>query len=106
MALDSQLRKMGFTQSKSDPCIYMSGGEDPFYIGVYVDDMVLAGRKTRIGKVKKELASKFDIKDLGELSYFLGISVVRNQGETWMGQPGYTEKLLTKMGMSDCKPVK
>ena len=58
MALDSQLRKMGFTQSKSDPCIYMSGGEDPFYIGVYVDDMVLAGkRKTRIEIVKKELAS-------------------------------------------------
>ena len=23
-----------------------------------------------------------------------------------MGQPGYTEKLLSKMGMSDCKPVK
>ena len=85
--------------------LYMSGGEDPFYIGVYVDDMVLAGCKTRIGKVKKEVASKFDIKDLGELSYFLGISVVRNQ-ETWMGQPEYTEKLLSKMGMSDCKPVK
>ena len=24
----------------------------------------------------------------------------------WIGQPAYTEKLLTKMGISDCKPVK
>ena len=44
MALDSHLRKMGFSQSKSDPCIYVSGGDDTFYIGVYVDDMVLAGK--------------------------------------------------------------
>lgn len=108
-ALDSHLREMGFTQSKSDPCIYMSGGEDAFYIGVYVDDMILAGRdKTRIKGVKRDLSSKFDIKDLGKLSYFLGISIIQNQEErkTWMGQPAYTEKLLTKMGMHDCKPVK
>ena len=77
----------------------MSGGEDPFYIGVYVDDMVLAGkRKTRIEKVKNELALKFDIKDLGELSYFLGISVVQNQEETWMGQLGYTENSSLRWG--------
>ncbi len=45
---------------------------------------------------------------LQKLSYFLGISVIQNQEEkeTCMGQPTYTEKLLTKMGMNDCKPVK
>ena len=62
----------------SDPCIYMSAaGGEVFYIGVYVDDMVLAGSNdARIEEVKKELAAKFDIKDLGKLSYFLGISIV------------------------------
>ena len=109
-ALDSHLKKMGFSQSKSDPCIYVSGGgKDTFYIGVYVDDMILAGKdETKMEKVKKELSSKFDIKDLGELSYFLGMSIVQKQEEkvTWMGQPTYTQKLLTKTGMNDCKPVK
>ena len=108
VALDSHLRSMGFTQSMSDPCIYMSGGEDTFYIGVYVDDMILAGKdETEMKRVKEELSSKFDIKDLGKLSYFLGMSIIQNQEEkkTWMGQPTYTEKLLSKMGMSDCKPV-
>ena len=43
--LDAQLGKMGFKQTKSDPCIYVSTtGRDPFYIGVYVDDMVIAGK--------------------------------------------------------------
>lgn len=108
-ALDAHLKQMGFTQLKSDPCIYVSGGDDPFYIGVYVDDMILAGKEAvRMKSVKKQLASKFDIKDLGKLSYFLGMSIVQDleQRRTWMGQPMHTEKLLTRMGMSDCKPVK
>ena len=76
-ALDSHLRRMGFIQSMSNSCIYTSGGEHSFYIGVYVDDMILARKdKNRMKKVKEELSSKFDIKDLGKLSYFLGMSIV------------------------------
>ena len=108
-ALDAHLQEMGFTQLKSDPCIYVSGGDDPFYIGVYVDDMFLVGKDAaRMKSVRQQLSSKFDIKDFGKLSYFLGMSIVQNLEErnTWMGQPTYTEKLLTKMGMGDCKPVK
>ena len=107
-ALDSHLQSMGFSQSQSDPCLYTTGGEHASYIGVYVDDMILAGKnEAELKSVKDELSSKFDIKDLGKLSYFLGMSIVCNQEEkkTWMGQPAYTEKLLTKMGMSDCRPV-
>ena len=107
--LDSHLRAIGFTQSKSDPCIYMSGKDDKFFIAVYVDDMILAGSKEdEMKKVKEQLLLKFDIKDLGKLRYFLGMSVIQNdeKATTWMGQPTYIEKLLTKMGMNNCNPVK
>ena len=100
---------MGFTQLKSDPCIYMSGGENTFYIGVYVDDMILAGKdEAKMKSIKEELSSRFDIKDLGELSYYLRMSIIQNKEENkiWMGQPMYTEKILTKMDMDNCKPVK
>ena len=108
-ALDAHLKRMGFAQLKSDHCIYTSGGEYTFYIGVYVDDMILAGKnESKMRSVKEELTSRFDIKDLEKLSYFLGMSIVQDQEkkETWIGQPTYAEKLLTKMGMSECKPVK
>ena len=72
----------------------------------YVDDMVLAGKdEVRIRYVKEELSSRFDMKDLGKLRYFLGMSVVHEK-ETWIGQPTYSERLLSKVGMSNCKPVK
>ena len=53
---------MGFKQTKSDPCIYVSTtGRDPFYIGVYVDDMVMAGKdEASLQKVKDELGTKFE----------------------------------------------
>ena len=95
MALDTHLRNMGFSQSKSDPCIYVSGGEDTLYIGVYVDDMVLVGKdEAKMKHVKEELSSRFDIKDLGKLGYFLGMSVVQDQEkkETRIGQPSYVHE--------------
>ena len=111
MALDAHLKSVGFSQLKSDPCIYVSGGEDSFYIGVYVDDMIMAGNdKAKMKSVKKKLSSKFDIKDLGKLSYFLGMSIAcpESGGKEDLDRTTcvYTEKLLTKMEMSDCKPVK
>ncbi len=104
-ALDSHLLAMGFTQSDHDPCMYISGEDDKFIITVYVDDMILAGSKTdAIENVKKKLSSKFDIKDLGELKYFLGMTVIQDneKGTTWMGQPAFIERLLIKMKMENC----
>ena len=44
-ALDAQLKKMGLNQSKYDPCIYYKNtGGEMLYIGVYVNDIILAGK--------------------------------------------------------------
>ena len=108
-ALDTYLKKIGFTQSKSDPCIYYreTGGE-MFYMGVYVDDIVLAGKTDgQLQDVKSALSKEYEIKDMGKLHYFLGMSVVQDEEckSIWIGQPAYTTNLLTKYGMQDCKAV-
>lgn len=107
-ALDSQLKKMGFVQTDSDPCIYRASEGDMCIIGVYVDDIVLAGKsEDRLKEVKEELAKQFDIKDMGKLHYFLGMKVVQNDqtSEVWIGQPAYTKSVLQKFGMENAKPV-
>ena len=45
--LDEKLKEMGFNQRTSDPCIYVSTDQEPFVIGIYVDDILLAGRCTK-----------------------------------------------------------
>ena len=107
--LDAHLKGMGFVQSTNDPCIYTSSGGEPTIIGVYVDDFVIAGESSeRIEQVKASLSEKFDVKDLGELHYFLGVQVGQDhkRGTVWMGQPTFTDSVLQKYNMSEAKSAK
>ncbi|GJY62332.1 ribonuclease H-like domain-containing protein [Tanacetum coccineum] len=68
-----------FKQSGHDHSLYTkeSGGSFVALL-VYVDDIVLTGNNiNEINKVKTFLKSKFKIKDLGELKYFLGIEYIQ-----------------------------
>ena len=78
-----------------------------FTNAVYVDDILLAGKSNeRMTEIKRDLSKRFDVKDMGELHYFLGVNITQNQkGDVWIGQPVYTQDILTKFGMSEAKPV-
>ena len=59
-ALDAQLKAMGFKQSSSDPCIYISTTDSLLILAVYVDDIVLAGKSEQtIANVKTKLEEHF-----------------------------------------------
>ena len=45
------------------------------------------------------------MKDLGELRYFLGVEVDRQDEKMSLTQHKYTLDLLAKAGMTDCKPL-
>ena len=69
--LDQHLKKLGFVQSVSDPCIYVASEGKMFMIAVHVDDLVQAAKSDkRIGDVKKAPGSKFEVKDMEELHHF------------------------------------
>ena len=56
-------------------------------VGVYIDNIILAGKESSIQQVKAALASAFD---LGKLNYFLRIKIERNSNNSiWIGQPAY-----------------
>ena len=66
-------------QTESDPCIYNAPGREPYLLGVYVDDIVLAAKTTgKIHEVKQGVEQKFAMKDMGRMHNFLGIKVVHN----------------------------
>ena len=101
------LKQLGFAQLNSDPCIYISAGEEMFVIGVYVDDIILCGKSVdRISKVIHSLGDKFAVKDMGELHSFLGMKVIQKQetGDVWIGQQAY-DSVLLRFGLQNSKPV-
>ena len=106
-ALDEHLGKIGFIQSANDPCIYISS-KGSVALAVYVDDIIIAaGSELQMREVKQAIADKFNVNDMGELRYFLGVVVDQetNPVTIWMGQSAYTERVLEKFKMSEAKPV-
>lgn len=73
---------------------------------LYVDDLILIGDSdAEIADIKLFLRSKFEMKDLGELCYFLGIEVIKSKEGIWLLQRQYALDMMSKVGMTGCKPI-
>ncbi|KAG7559072.1 Reverse transcriptase RNA-dependent DNA polymerase [Arabidopsis thaliana x Arabidopsis arenosa] len=55
-----------------------------------------------ITEFKREMSSKFEMSDLGKLSYYLGIEVHQHKDGITLSQERYASKILEEAGMSDC----
>lgn len=77
--LSTSLVQQGFHNSLADSSLFVySQDHDLVYVLVYVDDILIIGNNpTLIQRIIAGLGSKFAIKDLGSLHYFLGIEVVK-----------------------------
>ena len=58
-----------------------------------------------INKLKTLLSVKFDMMDMQDLHYFLGISVIRISDDIMISRRHYILNLLFKFGMTKCKLV-
>jgi hypothetical protein len=102
--LHKELSDMGFKQAECDPSLWILRENDKVtYIGVYVDDMVVIGKV--VDGVKKEICTRFDSRDLGDVHKFIGLEVTRDRANRTLKltQQGYTKEILANFGMTDAK---
>lgn len=104
--LSKELLLENFNQSIIDPCMFVKVDENKrIIILVWVDDILIAANNLdTVTEVKTLLKQKFDMKDLGQISRFLGVDFIIKPNEIQMNQRAYTEKILEKFNMLDCKP--
>ncbi|GKB05201.1 ribonuclease H-like domain-containing protein, partial [Tanacetum coccineum] len=68
-------------------------------------DIIITGNDVgKIEKFKAYLNTKFKIKDLGKLKYFLGIEVIDTDKGLCLSQRKYCLDLLSDFGLLACKP--
>lgn len=103
--LGTALIEFGFCRTHSDHSLFVFKTSSSITIMlVYVDDMVLAGSDMKVIKqVKDCLNSKFQIKDLGHLKYFLGLEIAKSPSGLYLHQSKYVTDLLKDVGLSHCK---
>eukprot|EP00253_Pinus_taeda_P024674 PITA_24674 len=97
---------MGFTKSEADPNLYfIMIGEEPLILVLYVDDLVITGAERLIEHCKRDLATEFEMKDIGLMHYFLGLEVWQEEGHFFLGQGKYIVDILSRFHMEDCRPM-
>lgn len=104
----SVVTSFGFIENKIDQCIYTKvSGRKYIFLILYVDDIFLASSDIGLLYETKRMLSKFfDMKDLGETSFVLGIEIHKDRSRRSLGlsQRAYIDRILERFNMHDCKP--
>ena len=106
--LNNKLLKIKFKRLISDPCIYVkkdTNNKIICLIGVYVDDILLAGTDFEINKTKSLLTKYFELSDLGEIKYIIGIQFEKLKDGYLIHQEKYTNYILNKFKFNELKPI-
>ena len=103
----SFILKLGFTCSHDDTSLFVLHRQQQIiYLLLYVDDIILTSyNNSLLNSFIQQLHSKFTTKDLGSLSYFLGLEATSTSTRLFLSQTKYARKILTRAQLLDCKPV-
>ncbi|CAI7740880.1 unnamed protein product [Closterium sp. NIES-54] len=107
--LRTTLAALGFTPSIADPSLFLGTDTSlpPFYILVYVDDLVFATADTAgLAHVKSELQKRQTCTDLGELRSYLGLQITRDRARRTitLTQSHMVQQVLQRFGFTYSSP--
>ena len=104
--IDALLFKFGFTKLATDNCIYIKRSNDYLIIiALYVDDLlILSDSIPKLKQFKQELANTFEMMDMGEARFILGIKIDRDRIKRTLSisQTEYINKVLANHNMTEC----
>ena len=104
--LISFMKSQNLQQSVMDPCVFVRNTKSStLIILIWVDDCIIAASNINIlNEFKINFGQAFKIKDLGPLSFFLGIQFKINSNMISMNQSLYTKNIIRRFNEQNCKP--
>ncbi|CAI7794252.1 unnamed protein product, partial [Closterium sp. NIES-53] len=104
------LAALGFAPSTADPSLFLRTDTTlpPFYVLVYVDDLVFATADTEaLAHVKSELQKRHTCTDLGELTSYLGLRITRDRAQRTitLTQSHMVQQVLQRFGFTYSSPL-
>jgi hypothetical protein len=109
--IDKWLRDQAFIPSGADPCLYIKKdtlGRVVMIVCLYVDDLLIASPTEELANgFKADITKAFKMKDLGALSFLLGMEIRVNysKGVIHVSQQKYIKDMLELYDMGDCNPA-
>lgn len=107
--IDEFLLAIRFKLSDSNPNLYVKDCKDGFaMLALYVDDLVLAAATQKLlDQIKYQLIERFKMKNLGNLTYCLGVQVLRNRsaGSITIHQSKYITEIVRRFNLTEAKSL-
>ncbi|RVW74760.1 Retrovirus-related Pol polyprotein from transposon RE1 [Vitis vinifera] len=101
------LLQFGFINSIADTSLFIFNNHGTIlYLLVYVDDIIITGNNVEAAQTFiQQLSQRFSLKDLGPLTYFLGVEVISHTNGLFLSQRKYIADLLNRTHMTEAKPA-
>ncbi|RVW92020.1 Retrovirus-related Pol polyprotein from transposon RE1 [Vitis vinifera] len=101
------LLQFSFRQSKYDTSLFLWKSDMGIVVLlVYVDDIVITGSDSALlSQLKTHLSESFHMKDLGSLTYFLGLEVHHSPSGISLNQHKYASDLVATAGLQGATSV-
>ena len=102
------LLRHSFEAIPGDDCVFVhrspSTGLIDCILGVHVDDLIIAAGPSKMKPVKKIFNDAYTMKDLGELSWYLGMKVEWSEDHKacFLSQSAMIKEILEEHHMGDC----
>ncbi|KAG8474289.1 hypothetical protein CXB51_033531 [Gossypium anomalum] len=99
---------LGFERSISEPKLYVKREqvETQLIMSLYVDDLLVTrGDQIMLADFKAKMKDMFEMSDLGQMTYFLGMEVLQTKNGIFLGQKTFAAKILSMFSMENCKPT-
>ena len=105
--LNQILKELKFVKCTKESSVYRKEERgDLLIVAIYVDDLFITGNSMKaIKKFKASMSEKFEMSDLGLLTYYLGIEVKQSKEGIVIKQEAYARRILEEANMSDCNSV-
>ncbi|MBW0494088.1 hypothetical protein O181_033803 [Austropuccinia psidii MF-1] len=101
--LKNTLLSIGLTPCFTDPCLFYSQNRNnPFLLFVHVDDIIFGG--TWNEKFKNQIKTFFEMEDLGNVKYALGIRISQNKEHISLIQDKFIHQILNEFNVNQVQP--
>src|SRR5260370_25865786 len=105
----SSLQSMGYKRTEADHAVFicMCNGARSI-ITLYVDDITMVSKNLEtINQDKEALKKQYEMTDLGEIAWILGIRITRDCNPGWiaLSQEKFITETLERFGKGDVHPI-
>jgi hypothetical protein len=105
--IDEFLCALGMQRTEVDYSLYYlleQGGVTILIL--YVDDLLITGsNSSRCKWLQQQLMNKFEMTNLRNASYYLGVEITGTKSGIFLSQQTYAQSILEEFEMTECNPL-